>query len=521
MPLLIPGLDEAAAKTFTKRLLKGLKSHPSTPSLTQLQTLVAQAIGHQDWHAAQVHWAQPSALPVATPVLSSAPKTLPIDNAKREKMEENLLAVDDLVTLIRQGSRGRAEQLERCLDTLSHQCDTFGLSFAGVLFNWAQERARRLAESFPFPDELDLMGLERQVLRARQAIYPVLFPERPLPVLGLVPEGLNDEDLFPPLDLSQPNLKEGDDQDHGDEMDHDPQELMDAMLLAEQMHYLGYFRDTHMPNFEKAFAAVDAQLEGPHPASPLSFSDLKAAVETLSSIEQKSRESRLDAYAVGCKARPYLDHMLSRLKWEGEPEEKSERLAFLWARARVFLLQTFFPERPVSLPPSPKKVLEQGATLVGDWALLEQSVALVATQEHYSQHRPYESHPAVHRLCQWWNTHAPAGQRQAGTFFVNVLSEGEMQTLGYEDGPPGLPEDMVASSNTALFVSPQGFHYVLQFLRGQEHNEIVDGGTRVFQADGQLFWEIGSTEVNESYYAITGLHDLHGDVTSRFRDLCD
>ena len=46
MPLLIPGLNEADAKTFTKRLLKSLKQREDTPSLTQLQILVAQAIGH-------------------------------------------------------------------------------------------------------------------------------------------------------------------------------------------------------------------------------------------------------------------------------------------------------------------------------------------------------------------------------------------------------------------------------------------------------------------------------------------
>lgn len=57
MPLLIPGLDEAAAKTLSKRLQKLLKAHPGTPTLRQTQTILAQALGHADWHAAQQHWA--------------------------------------------------------------------------------------------------------------------------------------------------------------------------------------------------------------------------------------------------------------------------------------------------------------------------------------------------------------------------------------------------------------------------------------------------------------------------------
>ena len=57
MPLLIPGLHEAAAKTLAKRLHKALVQHPGVPSLTQLQTLLAQAAGHTNWHAAQRFWA--------------------------------------------------------------------------------------------------------------------------------------------------------------------------------------------------------------------------------------------------------------------------------------------------------------------------------------------------------------------------------------------------------------------------------------------------------------------------------
>lgn len=57
MPLLIPGLTEGAAKKMAKRLHKALTQHPGTPSLTQLQTLLAQAAGHADWYAAQRYWA--------------------------------------------------------------------------------------------------------------------------------------------------------------------------------------------------------------------------------------------------------------------------------------------------------------------------------------------------------------------------------------------------------------------------------------------------------------------------------
>jgi len=56
MPLLVPGLDEAATKTLAKRLQKSLKQHSGTPSLAQLQTMLVQAAGHPDWYSAQRFW---------------------------------------------------------------------------------------------------------------------------------------------------------------------------------------------------------------------------------------------------------------------------------------------------------------------------------------------------------------------------------------------------------------------------------------------------------------------------------
>jgi len=59
MPLLIPGLDEVSSKTLAKRLHKSLKKQENAPTLTQVQTLLVQAVGHADWHAAQTYWQRP------------------------------------------------------------------------------------------------------------------------------------------------------------------------------------------------------------------------------------------------------------------------------------------------------------------------------------------------------------------------------------------------------------------------------------------------------------------------------
>lgn len=58
VPLLIPGLDEAATKKLAKRLRKSLQEQTGVPTLNQMQTLLVQAIGHTDWYAAQRHWDQ-------------------------------------------------------------------------------------------------------------------------------------------------------------------------------------------------------------------------------------------------------------------------------------------------------------------------------------------------------------------------------------------------------------------------------------------------------------------------------
>lgn len=486
MPLLTPGLNEATVKTLTKRLHKSLKAQQGTPTLTQLQTLMAQAMGHQDWHAARLFWESP-------PPPARQPK---VEDKYADEAKDRLQACRELLQLASEShmnSHVRAVQGQ--LSKLGWILQHHGRSYhAEKLLQRAEEL--QLAEGEPQQQHCE--RLERLVIRTQIELWDDIGDGDPLPVLPVPSAGIDDEDVSdpPPLTAEEEAAREEGERLYYEEWaEEDRKERNKQQPLADQI-LLGLQQCV---------------------ASARSGSD--SFLESLQDQIKRMKELHIGIYY-------YPDEALNvaeRLTHDGSDPTKRmkllDRLELCQRRIQASILKYFFPERSREKFLPAWQELLNGATLIGHWELMEQALELSEQVGRTFDHRSYEEADAVRLLCQWWNAHAPQGQREAAAFFVGVLISDMVQYLGYDECPRSFPHDFSQNNSYAFFPSPRGFCYVVQFVQGADKQTRSELGVTTYQANGQEMWIIGTNRtVDDSHYAIDGLHALKSDYQTRFSD---
>ncbi|MBB4517258.1 hypothetical protein [Paraburkholderia fungorum] len=152
-------------------------------------------------------------------------------------------------------------------------------------------------------------------------------------------------------------------------------------------------------------------------------------------------------------------------------------------------------------------------TLAGSYQELEVAIDLLEQSSlRSSDKQDYETHPAVHYLCEWWNRNAPEGSREAGFVRLYVWNETDRIFNACDPEEPAAQADQLDSwPSYALFEHP-GMPTVLGcFYRGRRFNkDDGTGGTKLYAADGSEAWDIGleASEVDEAYYSLVGLERL-------------
>lgn len=160
MALLIPGLTEAMVKTLARHPHEKLKAHPGELTLTQLQTLVVQAAGHDNWQAAQHHWeSKPAPLTAAEEAMQAA-------------FHQVLHSAQEHLSDARIGSRTGLAELPQSLNVLALICNITLQPVGEALAREAYTLAKQVEGEFPFESEEDLDAIEESLEKINQAFHP-------------------------------------------------------------------------------------------------------------------------------------------------------------------------------------------------------------------------------------------------------------------------------------------------------------------------------------------------------------
>lgn len=158
-------------------------------------------------------------------------------------------------------------------------------------------------------------------------------------------------------------------------------------------------------------------------------------------------------------------------------------------------------------------VVRAGKTIPGDYDVLE--TALFRFQERQLRARDkqdYEAHPAVRCLCDWWNSQAPDGSREAAVVRLYAWNdENRIFDACDLEEPSALAGQVVAWPSYTLFEQADMPTVLACFYRGRQFNVgMPDGCTTVFAADGSAAVTIGLSpnEVDEAYYSLAGIEEL-------------
>ncbi len=489
MPLLIPGLDEAGAKTLTKRLHKSLKSHEGTPTLTQLQTLMAQAMGHQDWHAARLFWENPA----------PATRTPTIDGEHAEEVEDHLRACLELLEQARQGEYNALLLFHQSLRNVEQALLDHGQSRHA-------EKLIECAKNLPAPDNGSdaehIERLERLVLRTQIELWPDIGHGKAAPTLPEPSPGIEDEDVSDP-----PPLTEEEEAERERKMiewhDREYEELQKEWREE---------RNKQQPMADQILKGLRQCVEDAKTGTSSFFESLQSYVDIMES-------SYMGIYHYPDEALHVARELTTQTLTSNKRVELLKRFEYCQRRIQAKILERFFPDRPRERFTPAWEELLIGATLIGHWELMEEAISLSQEFSRTFSHRSYEDSDAVRLLCNWWNSNAPKGQRKARAFFIGVLSDSMVSYMGYNECPRMFPEDFSKDASYALFPSPRGWCYVVHFVQGVAKQTRNNLGVTTYQADGREMWTIGTDDkVDESHYAIDGLHHLKGDMETRIRD---
>lgn len=497
MTLLIPGLDEDIAKAFTKRLHKSLKQREKTPSLTQLQMLVAQAVGHADWHAAQAYWAEGD----STKSVKVPDKKAP--HEKAGELKDLLQSFAILLTKAKQEVPGSLADLIECVWALRELANQARLEVAKELLYQAYSSLRALEESTESVAPLDLEKLERLVQRATVGLLPFYMPDQPVPVLPPPPPGVVDEPVASEIEI--PPLSEAEAEERERLYYETVREECDAIEEQTRVEWFPVF-DSALP---KAMAHLEDLKTGSDKALSLLLVELKRLKNMGIEMGYHWASHRLDA-AIDLIELDRHDPM--------ETQDRILRIENHVLRARSMLMEFFLPNHPRDTFPSGEDELVKGAMRRGDWNLLVKAMDQAKGFHHPFRRLDYEDAAAVTGLCTWWNSNVPEWAQGAGGFMVWVLSSETVQHI--EHGAHGsypyiFAEDFAQSSCYALFRSPLGCSYAVQFLKGKAHDQVTAHGRRSLQANGLPVPKEQDMGTNAAFHAIRGLKELARDVETR------
>lgn len=165
-----------------------------------------------------------------------------------------------------------------------------------------------------------------------------------------------------------------------------------------------------------------------------------------------------------------------------------------------------------------ERVRETAVT--GGYATLNSALRLIRTRAVPDSriHHDYEANSAVKSLCDWWNTVAPAGMREAAAFRVYTWRPNDRSFIAGDPEEPALQVvDTVDYKGHALFETEGEPVVMVWFLRGRRFNTYENGGTMVYCSDGEEAYDVGGdpTDVDEAYYSLVGLERLASDVELR------
>ena len=454
MPLLIPGLNEADAKTFTKRLLKSLKQRGDTPSLTQLQILVAQAIGHADWHAAQAFWSQPVA-PVPIPKAPEEGAFILPDDFDAEEARSLLASFADamgkihaLMAMAAMGGTSLKNSMAESFSSIRRVMEESGVELPEEKKAWYE--ASEICFFETDEDDLSRFGKKR-FRRLKQFIQQV-------------EQGVRRKAMEPMAHaLAQTHR-------HLFAAHHPLAAIANSPVQLPAPHGRATGLQVFQDAMPKAMAAVTRLKNGPVDSASLKY--LLDQVVRLRFIQGWSANPRLEA-AARLAQKALTDKIW---KNKGAPWEQASTLENHLRRARATMAGFFKQEQVDTFLPADVEI-GQGASLQGDWSLLETALSLSPYRFYGTTGVSCADHPALSLLFQWWKEnapeHVPASDRNAGSFLVGVLSGGQVSYLGTQEFRPILPEELVALGSYAVFRSPRGFTYVLDFF--QEENPRTRG----------------------------------------------
>lgn len=147
-------------------------------------------------------------------------------------------------------------------------------------------------------------------------------------------------------------------------------------------------------------------------------------------------------------------------------------------------------------------------TIPGDSAVLKEALGLLRPHHLKTYAHDYELAPAVERLCDWWNAHAPVEMQHAALFRAYIWSERDQIFISGDPEEPALQATLLAEEGSyALFELEGRPSVALQFHRGRAFNKAINGGTQTYMANGKEGMDIGMdlNDVDEAYYALKGL----------------
>lgn len=125
------------------------------------------------------------------------------------------------------------------------------------------------------------------------------------------------------------------------------------------------------------------------------------------------------------------------------------------------------------------------------------------------EYKNYEDHPSLLELCEWWNTTAPEGMRHAKTFRLYAWNPRDEVFIAFDPEEPVMNAEQFSSHKPiALFEGTDGRKVAAIFLKGHDDVAETRWGINIYQADGEVFWDVGcgKEDYDESFYSYKSLH---------------
>lgn len=481
MPLLLPGLDEAKFKTLAKQLHKGLQHRPEPLSLTQMQDVLAQALGYPHRHAALQQYQQPQGprdTPASTSHLTEAACLALRDHLWAQAWFPSSQTRMFCFLAVTPGGYGEAAAT---------------IHFAFQRATWTQqapdpspERALELLlDASPWAQTLLTLDYHDHLrhpwpvdwaitLKEEHRAWPTLVVQET--IQGAVDGVLMWDTLMDQTEAALANVAA---------------EPLDVQMLLRGLKHLPPDADAQSfhPLLGRGWIKA-ANVQAPHLLQLFEQAPLKqqgrAQVLVYRHADEEWLSGQFDREGT-------TDEFLApqpSLTWHSVADAHATRVSVRKRQSRGSL-----------------DVVRQAQTIQGDWTALRQALKQVTTQDLHAA--DLEQVPAVRTVCDWWHDHAPAGMRHAEVFKVyQWIPEAQIFRPFDRDEPARDAHSFAEVPSFALFERAGLPTVAVVFGRGRAHHRRGGPyGAQTFYANGAVAWNIGCdvTELNEARYAVEAL----------------